>query len=223
MHNLYIIHQNCVYACNTPIQEAIALGFEKELTRLGTNECYFISLPHELETKRNFMAKILTDVGMKPIIPEGGYFMVTNWSSLESHADLTSESDKYKDYRFTKWMTKKREDFVRYCFIKRTVALSTQEAEYMALTDALLIKQLLSDMNTPQQQILICNDNTTAQELTRNPLITSRSKHINIKEHFIREKVQGGEVAIDYKLSEELEADLVHAMQRYVIPLDYLD
>lgn len=99
LHNLHIIHQNCVYACTTPIQvcmskytfictnikyqqEAIALGFEKELTRLGTDECYFISLPHELEAKRDFMAKILTDVGMKPIIPEGGYFMVTNWSSL---------------------------------------------------------------------------------------------------------------------------------------------
>ncbi|KAF2884171.1 hypothetical protein ILUMI_21998 [Ignelater luminosus] len=120
------------------VSEAVALGFEKELTRLGSDECYFISLPRELEAKRDYMAKFLTEVGMNPIIPEGGYFMVANWSPLASRVDLTTEKDKYKDYRFTKWMTKNvglqgiptsafyneahkslTEDFVRYCFIKK--------------------------------------------------------------------------------------------------------
>jgi len=138
MSNLHMVHQNCVYTCTTPIQEAVALGFEKELPRLGTPECYFVSLPCELEAKRDYMAKFLTDVGMKPIIPEGGYFMVADWSPLASKVDLNAEKDKYKDYRFTKWMTKNlglqgipttafynethkplSEDFVRYCFIKK--------------------------------------------------------------------------------------------------------
>ncbi|KRT78561.1 hypothetical protein AMK59_6684 [Oryctes borbonicus] len=138
MRNLQVVHQNCVYTCTTPIQEAIALGFEKELPRLGQNDCYFVSLPKELEPKRDYMAKFLSDVGMSPTIPEGGYFMVADWSPLAANVDLNSEKDQYKDYRFTKWMTKNvglqgipvsafygeshknlAEDFVRYCFIKK--------------------------------------------------------------------------------------------------------
>ncbi|XP_054273639.1 kynurenine aminotransferase [Macrosteles quadrilineatus] len=137
MRNLMIVHQNCVYTCTTPLQEAIARGFEVELERLGTPECYFESLARELESKRDYMAKFLTDVGMVPTIPEGGYFMLADWTALGKKVDLSSESDKWKDYKFTKWMSKNvklqgippsafysephkplGENFVRYCFIK---------------------------------------------------------------------------------------------------------
>jgi kynurenine--oxoglutarate transaminase/cysteine-S-conjugate beta-lyase/glutamine--phenylpyruvate transaminase len=64
------------------LQEAVAQGFELELGRLGQPESYFLSLPRELEVKRDFMAKFLTDVGMVPTIPDGGYFMVADWSAL---------------------------------------------------------------------------------------------------------------------------------------------
>ncbi|KAK9702742.1 Aminotransferase class I and II [Popillia japonica] len=138
IRNLQVVHQNSVYTCTTPIQEAIALGFEKEFPRLGQTDCYFVSLPKELEPKRNYMADFLREVGMNPTVPEGGYFMVADWTPLASKVDLNSEKDQYKDYRFTKWMTKNvglqgipvsafysdahkhiAEDFVRYCFIKK--------------------------------------------------------------------------------------------------------
>lgn len=64
------------------VQEAVARGFEIEFNRLGTPECYFNSLPEELTAKRDFMAKFLSDVGMNPTIPEGGYFMLADWSKL---------------------------------------------------------------------------------------------------------------------------------------------
>lgn len=136
--NLQMVHQNSVYTCPTPIQEAIAVGFELELKRLDSAECYFNSLPKELTAKRDFMAKFLEEAGMKPTIPQGGYFMLADWSQLESKTDLSTESDKYRDYRFTKWMTKNlglqgipptafysesnkhlAENFVRYCFMKK--------------------------------------------------------------------------------------------------------
>lgn len=138
MRNLQMIHQNSVYTGVTPIQEAVAIGFELEMERLGSDECFFVSLPKELESKRDYMAKFLLDVGMKPTIPEGGYFMLADWTPLESKVDLSSEKDKEKDYKFTKWMTKNigfqgippsafyneshknlGENFVRYCFIKK--------------------------------------------------------------------------------------------------------
>ncbi|XP_011506035.1 PREDICTED: kynurenine--oxoglutarate transaminase 3 [Ceratosolen solmsi marchali] len=137
LKNLQVIHQNSVYTCNTPIQEAIAIGFEEELKKFGQPDSYFTSLAEELLPKRDYMAKFLSEVGMFPTIPEGGYFMVANWTALENKVKLDEETDTYKDYKFTKWMTKNvglqgippsafysnehkhlGEDFVRYCFIK---------------------------------------------------------------------------------------------------------
>lgn len=138
MANLQMVHQNSVYTCATPIQEAIAIAFETELPRLGTAECYFNALPVELKAKRDFMVNALTNAGMKATVPEGGFFVMADWSPISSRADLTSEKDARRDYRFTKWMTKKLglqgippsafysepnkhlgEDFVRYCFFKK--------------------------------------------------------------------------------------------------------
>lgn len=82
LKNLQMVHQNSVYTGVTPIQEAVAMAFETELTRLGQDECYFVSISKELQSKRDFMVKTLSEVGMKPIIPEGGYFIIADWSSL---------------------------------------------------------------------------------------------------------------------------------------------
>lgn len=82
MKNLQLVHQNCVYTCPTPIQEAIALGYEKELDQLDSPECYFNKLPLELESKRDYMAQFLVDAGMTPTIPQGGYFMIADWTKL---------------------------------------------------------------------------------------------------------------------------------------------
>ena len=92
-------HQNCVYACPTPIQEAVARSFEKELDRLDSPDCYFKTISVDLQKKRDFLAKVLTDVGMKPVIPEGGYFMMADWSDLADKIDLSSETDSARDYR----------------------------------------------------------------------------------------------------------------------------
>ncbi|KAF3422305.1 hypothetical protein E2986_02738 [Frieseomelitta varia] len=138
LYNLQVVHQNCTYTCNTPIQEAIAVGFEQELERFGQPDCYFVSLAKELQPKRDYMAKFLSDIGMIPTIPEGGYFMIATWTALKDKVRLEEETDENKDYRFTKWMTKNvgiqgippsafyvsehkhlAEDYVRYCFIKK--------------------------------------------------------------------------------------------------------
>lgn len=84
------------------------------------------------------MAKFLTETGFEVTLPEAGYFMIANWAKLADKVDLSSETDQYKDYRFTKFMTKNisvqgippsafytkpnkhlGEDFVRYCYIKK--------------------------------------------------------------------------------------------------------
>ena len=95
-----VVHQNCVYACPTPIQEAVARAFELEMTRLDSEECYFRSISVDLANKRDYIARVLTSVGMRPVIPEGGYFIMANWKDLAPKIDLSSESDAQRDYRW---------------------------------------------------------------------------------------------------------------------------
>ena len=63
-------------------QEACAIGLEIETERLGQPDSYFKELPVMLKEKRDSMAKMLSSVGFKPIIPDGGYFMLADISEI---------------------------------------------------------------------------------------------------------------------------------------------
>jgi kynurenine--oxoglutarate transaminase/cysteine-S-conjugate beta-lyase/glutamine--phenylpyruvate transaminase len=52
------------------------------LTRLHSPESYFKTISVDLQKKRDFIAKILEENGMNPVIPEGGYFIMADWSKM---------------------------------------------------------------------------------------------------------------------------------------------
>jgi hypothetical protein len=76
---------------------------------------------------------------------------------------------------------------------QHTVALSTTEAEYMALAEAgkenLWIKQFLGQIGIDCERTILMGDNYGAMELAKNPTNHSRTKHIDIRYHFIRDQV----------------------------------
>jgi kynurenine--oxoglutarate transaminase/cysteine-S-conjugate beta-lyase/glutamine--phenylpyruvate transaminase len=82
MHNLQVAHQNCVYTCATPVQEAIARAINFECSRLESPDCYFSSIAVELEQKKHLAVRIVADGGLKPIVPDGACFMLADWSAL---------------------------------------------------------------------------------------------------------------------------------------------
>ena len=82
--------QNCVYICPTLSQEVVARCLEYELTRLNSPECYFYSISREFQEKRDRFARVLHECGMKPIIPDGGYFMLADFSRFGSFEKLPS-------------------------------------------------------------------------------------------------------------------------------------
>ena len=57
-------------------------AFELEMDRLESPDCYFRSISVDLQKKRDYIAKVLNDAGMDPVVPEGGYFIMANWSKL---------------------------------------------------------------------------------------------------------------------------------------------
>ena len=93
-----------------------------------------------------------------------------------------------------------------------TVALSTCEAEYISLANAVqeakFLKQLCSDMNVVIDNVLIKVDNQGAINLAKNPVNHQRSKHIDIKYHFIRSEVLNGNVNLEYVATQDNVADI---------------
>ena len=95
-----------------------------------------------------------------------------------------------------------------------TVALSTCEAEYMGLAattqESLYLIQLLNGMdNNVYSSTKIYGDNQGAIALSKNPVNRQRSKHIDVKYHFIRTTLSEGKIDIVYCPSEEMVADIL--------------
>lgn len=144
--HLQTVQQNSLYTCATPLQEALAQAFWTDMKRMDDPECYFNSLPKELEVKRDRMAHLLESVGLKPVVPDGGYFIIADVSLLDADLSDMKNSNEPYDYKFVKWMTKNKklsaipvsafcnketklqfEKFVRFCFIKKDSTLDAAE------------------------------------------------------------------------------------------------
>jgi hypothetical protein len=97
---------------------------------------------------------------------------------------------------------------------QKTVALSSAEAEYMALSlctqEVVRTRQLLQDLGGRQQEsTVIYEDNQGAIALERNVGYHARSKHIDICHHFVLERFYGGDVKIEYVPTAEQLADIL--------------
>ena len=77
---------------------------------------------------------------------------------------------------------------------QKTVALSSTEAEYMALSDCsrqvVWMHTLMGELSYHLKPVPICGDNQGSIFITSNPVTKKRSKHIDIHYHYIREVVE---------------------------------
>jgi hypothetical protein len=95
-----------------------------------------------------------------------------------------------------------------------TIALSTCEAEFMAMNlacrEALWLRKFLPELGVPLGggAMEILNDNVGALELSKNPILSNRSKHIDVIHMFARERVERKEVSFSFVSSEENLADM---------------
>ncbi|XP_058008180.1 uncharacterized protein LOC131182852 [Hevea brasiliensis] len=72
----------------------------------------------------------------------------------------------------------------------------------------LWMKQQLEDFGIKVDHVPIRCDNTSAINLTKNPIQHSRSKHIEIRHHFIRDHVQNGDIKLEFVPTEQQLADI---------------
>lgn len=128
-------------------------------------------------------------------------------------ADWASDCTDRKSY--TGFMFKMSGSVISFeCKKQLTIALSSTEAEYMAICEAakeaIYLKNLLCELKC-RNELPVClyNDNQSAQKLTKNSVFHKRSKHIDVRYHFVRTAVENNSVQINYLNTNDMPADIL--------------
>eukprot|EP00253_Pinus_taeda_P032132 PITA_32132 len=126
------------------------------------------------------------------------YLTDADWAGSVDDRKSTSGGAFYMGSRLVSWFNKKQS----------SIALSTAEAECVAIvpccTQLLWMMQTLQDIQiTCTPPISILCDNTSAIDISKNLVMQSKTKHIHIKYHFVREHVLEKKVKLEYVPSRE--------------------
>eukprot|EP00253_Pinus_taeda_P015797 PITA_15797 len=131
------------------------------------------------------------------------YLIDADWAGSLDDRKSTSGSEFYMGSILVSWFSKKQS----------SIALSIAEAEYVVATSC--CTQLLWMMQTLQDIQITCTppisflcDNTSAISISKNPVMHSKTKHIPIKYHFLREQVLEQKVKLEYVPSKEQVVDI---------------
>ncbi|GJS27944.1 retrovirus-related pol polyprotein from transposon TNT 1-94 [Tanacetum coccineum] len=205
--------------------------FSKKQTALAisTTEAEYVSVGKACQ-QALWMKRALIDYGVRldniPIMCDnkGAIDLSTThlglWylkgSNIETivYADSDHAGD-YVDHKSTSGVC----TFMGYCltswFLKKQTALSISitKAEYVsagkACQQALWMKQALIDYGVRLDDIPIMCDNKGAIDLSKNPVQHSRTKHIEIRHHFLRDNVQKGNFSIENVTSKDNIANIL--------------
>lgn len=94
------------------------------------------------------------------------------------------------------------------------VTLSTTEAEFIAAASCacqgIWLRRILEEVNYTQQgPIMLFCDNSSTIKLSKNPVLHGRSKHTDVRFHFLRDLTKEGAVKLCYCRSDEQIADIL--------------
>lgn len=96
--------------------------------------------------------------------------------------------------------------------LQHIVALSTTESEYVAITEcfkeAIWLKGILSEIGFLKEKIVVFSDSQSAIQLCKNHVFHDRTKHIDVRYHYIRDVVEKEQVLLEKIPSEVNPADM---------------
>jgi hypothetical protein len=126
-----------------------------------------------------------------------------DWAGCIDDRRSTSGATFYLGECLVSWLSKKQS----------SVSLSIAEAEYIAAasccTKVLWMKQTLTNIHVEYDEpILIYYDNTSAINISKNPMMHSKTNHIPIKYHFLREKAAKNNIRVEYVGTKEQVVDI---------------
>ncbi|WVZ75682.1 hypothetical protein U9M48_023717, partial [Paspalum notatum var. saurae] len=93
-----------------------------------------------------------------------------------------------------------------------SVSLSTTEAEYIAAASCcsqlLWMKAILSDFGLRFGRIPLLVDSTSAISIAKNPVLHSRTKHIDMRFHFLRDHYEKGDIDLVHVVTQSQLSDI---------------
>nr|GEV53757.1 copia protein [Tanacetum cinerariifolium] len=182
----------------------------KNVNEALTNESWIVAMQEELD---KFIANYVWELVPQPMNMK---IIGTKWGTgikTIVYADSGHAGD-YVDQKSTSGIC----TFVGYCltywFSKKQTALaiSTTEAEYVCARKACQqawMKQALIDYDVRLGDVPIMCDKKGATDLSKNPMQHSRTKHIEIRHHFLCDNVQKGHISIEKVPSVDNIADIL--------------
>ncbi|GMI90788.1 hypothetical protein HRI_002748100 [Hibiscus trionum] len=97
--------------------------------------------------------------------------------------------------------------------LQSTMTFSTTEAKYMAVVEAvkeaIWLNGLLEDLGVVQSHISLYCDRKSAIHLAKNQVYHSRTKHIDVRYHFVREIFEEEKVLLQKIVTAENPADML--------------
>jgi hypothetical protein len=125
-----------------------------------------------------------------------------DWAGCKIDRKRTSGTCQFLGRSLVSWASKKQ----------NSVALSTAEAEYIATghccAQLLWMRHTLRDYGYKLSKVPLLCDNESAIRMADNPVEHSRTKHIDIRYHFLRDHQQRGDIEIAYVSTKEQLADI---------------
>ena len=133
---------------------------------------------------------------------------------LIGYSDADYAADKMSRRSTTGYVFKLADAPITYSsMLQKSTALSTCEAEYMALTEAgreaVHLHELLRSLQYAgaSEMPLIYGDNRGSINLTANPEHHKRTKHIDVRHHWIREAINNQRIRIEWISTSKQAAD----------------
>ncbi|GJS19074.1 copia protein [Tanacetum coccineum] len=208
---------------NTNIEEYESIEVDeiepKNVNEALKDESWVVAMQEELNqfVANDYIKEMLKKFGLEDSKPTKTPMSTEIKLTKDDEADSVDSSKYQGDYVdrkstsgvctfmvccLTSWFAKKQ----------TALAISTAEAEYIsagkACQQALWMKQALIDYDICLDNVPIMCDNKGAIDLSKNPVQHSRTKHIEIRHHFLCDNVQKGNISIEKVASEDNIADI---------------
>ena len=139
--------------------------------------------------------------------PQGSTFALcgytdSDWAGDKDDRKSTSGACQFLGRSLVCWSSKKQ----------NCISLSTAEAEYVAAASActqlLWMRQTLKEYGVHCDKVPLLCDNESAIKIAYNPVDHTRTKHIEIRHHFIRDHVARGDIDLSYVSTKDQLADI---------------
>ena len=136
--------------------------------------------------------------------------------ALESFSPSAFNSGHFNIFGLSRaaWVAKLAGAAITWYSKKLTLtATSSAEAEYKALSEgakeAMWAKNVFEELRLPIKPIRMHCDNTSAMQMSKNPVQHHKSRHFKLAWHYVRQLQEAGELEVEYVKTALQDADIL--------------